>query len=58
MKKAEDLFAGCGGMSLDLEMVGFQTVHVNELHPDALAKYLLERKGALRLWLINQAPEN
>jgi len=45
MKKVVDLFAGCGGMSLDPEMVGFQAVYVNKLHPNALATYLLKRKG-------------
>jgi DNA (cytosine-5)-methyltransferase 1 len=33
MEKVVDLFAGCGGMSLGLEMAGFETVYVNELHP-------------------------
>ena len=38
-----DLFAGCGGLSLGLEQAGFETVFVNELHPDALGSYLLNR---------------
>lgn len=45
MKKVVDLFAGCGGMSLGLEMAGFKTIYVNELHPDAMATYLENRKN-------------
>jgi DNA (cytosine-5)-methyltransferase 1 len=32
-------------MSLGLEMSGFETVYVNELHPDALSTYLSNRKN-------------
>ena len=39
-----DLFAGCGGMSLGLENAGFDPVYVNELNPDALETYLMNRK--------------
>ena len=39
-----DLFAGCGGLSLGLENAGFETVFVNELHPNAMATYLRNRK--------------
>jgi DNA (cytosine-5)-methyltransferase 1 len=38
-----DLFAGCGGLSLGLEKVGFTPVYVNELHPDAMHTYLSNR---------------
>ncbi len=43
MKTLIDLFAGCGGLSLGLENVGFTPVYVNELHPDALQTYLVNR---------------
>lgn len=46
MKTVVDLFAGCGGMSLGLEMSGFETVYVNELHPDAMSTYLSNRKSS------------
>lgn len=39
-----DLFAGCGGLSLGLERAGFTPLLVNELNPDALSTYLLNRK--------------
>lgn len=39
-----DLFAGCGGLSLGLELAGFEPVFVNELHKDALATYIGNRK--------------
>tara|TARA_B100000315_G_scaffold34455_1_gene29148 strand:+ start:166 stop:1479 length:1314 start_codon:yes stop_codon:yes gene_type:complete len=39
-----DLFAGCGGMSLGLENAGFMPVYVNELNPDALETYLVNRR--------------
>jgi len=38
-----DLFAGCGGLSLGLELAGFEPIFVNELNPDALETYLLNR---------------
>ena len=38
-----DLFAGCGGLSLGLEQVGFHPVYVNELNTDALNTYLINR---------------
>jgi DNA (cytosine-5)-methyltransferase 1 len=41
--KSIDLFAGCGGLSLGLEMAGFETVFVNELHPDAMQTFLINR---------------
>lgn len=46
METVVDLFAGCGGMSLGLEMAGFETVYVNELHPDAMATFLINRKNS------------
>jgi DNA (cytosine-5)-methyltransferase 1 len=39
-----DLFAGCGGMSLGLENAGFEPVYVNELNPDALETYMVNRR--------------
>ncbi|MDU0314405.1 DNA cytosine methyltransferase [Phycicoccus sp. M110.8] len=42
-----DLFAGCGGFGRGLEQAGFETVYVNELHPDALSTYLLNHRGRL-----------
>lgn len=42
-----DLFAGCGGFGLGLELAGFETVYVNELHQDALSTYLLNQRGGL-----------
>jgi DNA (cytosine-5)-methyltransferase 1 len=41
--KSVDLFAGCGGLSLGLEQSGYETVFVNELHPDAMNTYLANR---------------
>lgn len=38
-----DLFAGCGGLSLGLEMAGFTPLFVNELNPDAMETYLRNR---------------
>jgi len=38
-----DLFAGCGGLSLGLENVGFTPIYVNELHPDAMSTYVTNR---------------
>jgi DNA (cytosine-5)-methyltransferase 1 len=39
-----DLFAGCGGLSLGFESAGFEPVYVNELNPDALNTYLVNRR--------------
>jgi len=39
-----DLFAGCGGLSLGLELAGFEPLFVNELSPDAMNTYLDNRK--------------
>lgn len=41
-----DLFAGCGGLSLGLEMAGFNPILVNELNKDAMQSYLINRKTA------------
>lgn len=38
-----DLFAGCGGLSLGIEEAGFFPILVNELNPDAMETYLLNR---------------
>lgn len=46
MRTVVDLFAGCGGMSLGLEMAGFKTVHVNEIHPDAMSTFLANRSNS------------
>jgi DNA (cytosine-5)-methyltransferase 1 len=34
-------------MSLGLEMAGFETIYVNELHPDAMKTFLTNRKGSV-----------
>ncbi|GEM_PF-322494 len=39
-----DLFAGCGGLSLGLEQAGFETIFVNELNPDAMGSFLINRQ--------------
>lgn len=39
-----DLFAGCGGLSLGLELAGFKPLLVNELSPDALETYIKNRR--------------
>lgn len=39
-----DLFAGCGGLSLGLEEAGLTPLLVNELNPDAMGTYLLNRR--------------
>jgi len=38
-----DLFAGCGGLSLGLELEGFAPVFVSELNENALSSYLSNR---------------
>ena len=38
-----DLFAGCGGLSLGLEQAGFTPALVNELSPEAMETYLINR---------------
>lgn len=44
-KHVVDLFAGCGGLSLGLENAGFHPVFVNELNPNAMKSYLLNRES-------------
>lgn len=39
-----DLFAGCGGFGLGLELAGFRPIFVNELNDDARASYIINRK--------------
>lgn len=38
-----DLFAGCGGLSLGLEKSGFIPAYVNELDPQTMESYLVNR---------------
>jgi DNA (cytosine-5)-methyltransferase 1 len=38
-----DLFAGCGGLSLGMEMAGFDPILVNELGTEAMQTYLANR---------------
>ena len=47
MKKLQvvDLFAGCGGLSLGLELSGFHPAFVNELNGDAIESYLKNREN-------------
>jgi DNA (cytosine-5)-methyltransferase 1 len=45
--KSIDLFAGCGGLSLGLEQAGFETVFVNELHPDAMKTFIQNRPKSI-----------
>lgn len=40
-----DLFAGCGGLSLGLENAGYTPIFVNEISPEAMRSYLLNRKN-------------
>jgi DNA (cytosine-5)-methyltransferase 1 len=40
-----DLFAGCGGLSLGLELVGFEPILVAELSQSARKSYLANRSG-------------
>ena len=44
-----DLFAGCGGLSLGLELSGFTPVYVNELNNDALQTYKVNREDLKHL---------
>ena len=52
--KSIDLFAGCGGLSLGLEQAGFETVFVNELHPDAMKTFLQNRPKSNLSDIINE----
>jgi DNA (cytosine-5)-methyltransferase 1 len=40
-----DLFAGCGGLSLGLEMAGFKPLLFSEINPQAAETYIANRKG-------------
>lgn len=52
-----DLFAGCGGLSLGLERAGFTPLLVNELNPDAMSTYLLNRRDEFP-WLCKNNVSN
>jgi len=39
-----DLFAGCGGVSLGMELAEFEPIFVNELNESALETYLINRE--------------
>ena len=52
-----DLFAGCGGLSLGLERAGFTPLLVNELNPDAMSTYLLNRRDEYP-WLCDNNVSN
>ncbi|MBQ1827056.1 MAG: DNA cytosine methyltransferase, partial [Erysipelotrichaceae bacterium] len=51
------MFAGCGGLSLGLERAGFTPLLVNELNPDALSTYLLNRRDEFP-WLCDNNVSN
>lgn len=40
-----DLFAGCGGLSLGLELAGFKTIAFSELNGDAAETFIANRLG-------------
>ena len=40
-----DLFAGCGGLSLGLEMAGFETLLFSELNHHAAKTFMANRVG-------------
>jgi DNA (cytosine-5)-methyltransferase 1 len=50
-----DLFAGCGGLSLGLELAGFDTIFVNELHPNAMDTFVMNRAGTAVSEPVNQS---
>ena len=52
-----DLFAGGGGLSLGLERAGFTPLLVNELNPDAMSTYLLNRRDEYP-WLCDNNVSN
>lgn len=52
-----DLFAGCGGLSLGMESAGFVPIFVNELHDDARATYLANRRHSIDGVAFNQRGE-
>ena len=43
-----DLFAGCGGLSLGLELAGFKTLLFSELNDDAADTFAANHKDAER----------
>jgi DNA (cytosine-5)-methyltransferase 1 len=45
MLKCIDLFAGCGGLSLGLEMAGFETLLFSEINKDAAATFKANRRS-------------
>lgn len=49
-----DLFAGCGGLALGLEMAGFQSVFVSELSSDAMSTYVGNRESTVVSSVRNQ----
>lgn len=49
-----DLFAGCGGLSLGLEIAGFKPVFVNELNRDAMATYRANRAISAQHLLLDE----
>jgi DNA (cytosine-5)-methyltransferase 1 len=46
-----DLFAGCGGLSLGLELAGFEPILFSELNPSAAETYIANRPGSRELWV-------
>ena len=42
---AIDLFAGCGGLSLGLELAGFETLLVSELNKDAMDTFMANKRN-------------
>ena len=42
-----DLFAGCGGLSLGLEMAGFEPLLFSEINKDAAATYKANRSSKI-----------
>lgn len=42
---AVDLFAGCGGLSLGLELAGFETLLVSELNKDAMDTFITNKRN-------------
>jgi DNA (cytosine-5)-methyltransferase 1 len=53
-----DLFAGCGGLSLGLEMAGFKTLLFSELNDDAADTFAANHKDAERCGNITDLTKN